>query len=97
MIDDDDHETIEAVARKVLKEMAQQKDFRVEPEAHYGQHKEIGEIDSTLETRHLDQHKWVDGLIKRWNATASMVGNAVLMALFAAVIAFLTWIARLKP
>lgn len=97
MIDDDDQATIEAIARKVFKEMAQQRGFRVEPEAHYGQHKEIGEIDSTLETRHLDQHKWVDGLIKRWNKTASVVGNAVLVAIFGAVIAFLTWVARLKP
>ena len=79
MIDDEDQATIEAIARRVFTEMAQQRGFRVEPELHYG------------------QHKWIEGLIRRWDWAASVLGNAILLGAFAVIVAFLTWVARLKP
>lgn len=90
-IEQEDHATIEAIARKVTKEVLLQGGFKVEPEMHYGQHKEMSEIDSTLENRHLDQHKWMDKVIQLFRRTALGLGSAILYMIAAAVGGFLLW------
>lgn len=69
--------------------------FHVDREMHYRHHQDIEEIDSKM-VSHLDQHKWVDGLIVRWRSAAGTVGTWVLILILGALFTLLGWYAAVK-